>query len=162
MSNAEMSPTPPSGASIRLRSPRNAALGLLLIAIASVALITMRHLKFGSLQQMEAGFLPVTVAILLLVIGAVKIVQGYVVDGHPIERQPLIPILSTVAGICVFGLTIEKLGLPISVVALTLICSIGIDGANRKQAALLAITLAVGCVALFIYALRLPFGMFPW
>ena len=111
---------------------------------------------------MEAGFLPITTAFLLLVIGVMKIVQGYLVDGEPIEGERIIPLLSTLAGISVFALMIERLGLPISVIALVVICSIGIEGANIRQALLLAVLLAAGCVGLFIYALRLPFGIFPW
>jgi putative tricarboxylic transport membrane protein len=137
-------------------------LGLVLVVIASLAMIAMRHLRFGSLQQMEAGFLPITTAFLLLVIGVMKIVQGYLVDGEPIEGERIIPLLSTLAGISVFALMIERLGLPISVIALVVVCSIGIEGANIRQALLLAVLLAAGCVGLFIYALRLPFGIFPW
>jgi putative tricarboxylic transport membrane protein len=157
-----MTRTPSPGTSVRFRSPRDAALGLVLVVIASLAMIAMRHLRFGSLQQMEAGFLPITTAFLLLVIGVMKIVQGYLVDGEPIEGERIIPLLSTLAGISVFALMIERLGLPISVIALVVVCSIGIEGANIRQALLLAVLLAAGCVGLFIYALRLPFGIFPW
>jgi putative tricarboxylic transport membrane protein len=110
---------------------------------------------------MGPGFMPVLISSVAIFLGAVKIFQGLRQSGERWGTIRLRPTLFTCAGVLAFAYAMEPLGLPLAIVLLVLVSSLGSRETNWLHTVTLAVILAAGCVALFAYALGIPFVVFP-
>src|SRR5688572_22999951 len=132
---------------------RDAHLGLLLLAAGVGGLIGARSLAVGTLLTMGPGFMPVLIGSAAIFLGAVKMLEGLRQSGEPWSAVRLRPTFFTCAGILAFAYAVEPLGLPLAIVLLVLVSSLGSRETNWRHTTMLAVILAAGCVALFAYAL---------
>lgn len=144
-----------------VRSPRNLAFGLFLAALAAIGLWGIRNLRLGTALEMGAGYLPALMCAALAIIAAVKLIEGFVIEGDAIEPTVWMPIAATVAAIAAFGYAVEPLGLVAATMMLVLIATLGTPDRNWPMALLFAGSLAAACVVVFIYLLRIPFSVWP-
>jgi hypothetical protein len=141
-----------------VRRPSDFFSGLVFFLAGAFAIAIARNYPIGTLRVMGPGLYPLVVAGLLGLLGLFLLAKSVRGEGEePIAIAPL-PLVLVLAGIAVFGLILMQAGLLIAIVALVLIVS-GASGRFRPVSSLiLALGLAVGCVAVFVIGLgqRLP------
>jgi putative tricarboxylic transport membrane protein len=145
----------------RIRNPQDYYGGLALIGLALFAfwaasdLPGMRGFSFGpgTAPRLFAGVL------LAMAIGVTAI--GLFVEGAELERYAVRgPLLVTIA-ILVFAAIIRPLGLIFASLVTFLIASAGSREVRLVEAVIAAVGLTTFCVFLFVYALNLPFQLWP-
>ena len=133
--------------------------GLMLIAIGAVAVFIARDYPFGTALRMGAGFFPVVLGVVLMLFGMYFVVRGIrssnKIEGNWSLRALVVLPLAFVA----FGVLMEHAGFVPAMLALT----VGSAAAGREfrigEVLALSVVLTGLCVALFIWALGLPYPL---
>lgn len=146
---------------IRIRNSSDVLFGLTLIGFGAVALYLMADVRMGTATRMGPAYFPNVLGWLAIGFGVAIIGRGVTVAGDAAEAwswRALLPILISVA---VFALGIERLGLALTVIALTLVACAADASTRWGQAGLLAVALALFSVAVFVLGLGLPLPLLP-
>jgi hypothetical protein len=145
----------------RIKSPRDLGAGILFIVIGLGGFWFGRALPVGVASRMGPGYFPMMLSGLIVAVGLLVLARSFVLVGPPIERPQIRPLLFVILSMLAFGYLIQRLGLAIAVMALTVIAVLARRGKfNVLETAALAIGLAVFAVVVFIYGLKqsLPLG----
>lgn len=149
-------------------------LGLSCILIGVAAISIASRYPYGSVTAMGPGFVPTAVAILLVVFGALILVQR----GAEIQPEaappdddtrapafagegPWRPILCVGAAIVLFGLLIEPAGLLPTIFLVVLAAGLAHPEARALPLLVLAASLAVCSAMIFVLFLGLNIGLLP-
>src|SRR2546427_9890092 len=129
---------------------KNVVAGLLFIGVAVLGLWLSRDYPIGTALRMGTGYVPRLLCWLLLGLGAVVLVQGLreAQDARPLSAgdiSALRPVIFVTASLVIFGLSIVRLGLVVSILLLTG----GGEVAARGLRALRELAAAVAVVRLF-------------
>ena len=138
---------------LRVRSPQDLGAAIVFIVIGLAGLYFGKNLTFGTASQMGPGFFPTWLNFAILIIGVATGAKALAIEGTPIERFRIRPILFVVAAIVVFGFLINTVGLALSAVLMTIFAAYARRGAKATEAILLAVGLAVFSVIVFVYML---------
>lgn len=138
---------------VRVKSPQDIGAAIVFIVIGLAGLYLGKNLTFGTASQMGPGFFPTWLNFLIIAIGVGVGVKALAVEGPPIERFQLRPILFIAAAIVIFGFLIQAVGLALSAVLMTFFAAYARRDVKVTETILLAAGLAVFSVILFIYAL---------
>ena len=133
--------------------------GVMLIAIGAVAVVMARDYPFGTALRMGAGFFPVVLGVVLVLFGLYFAARGLrdsaKIEGNWSPRALIVLPLAFVA----FGVLMEHAGFVPAMLAL--IVGSALAGAEFRigEVLVLAALLTAMCVALFIWALGLPYPL---
>lgn len=133
--------------------------GVMLIAIGSGAVVMARDYPFGTPQRMGAGFFPIVLGVVLVMFGLFFAARGLRAP-VPIEGSwSLRPLIVLPLAFVLFGLLMEKAGFVPAM--LVLIAGSAAAGTEFRLGEVLALSVLLTslCVALFIYALGLPYPL---
>lgn len=164
-----------SGFRFKVRGPRDFYGGLVLIALAIIAIWASGDLPGQHGFAFGPGTAPRMFASLLVIVGALVALTGLFMDGPPIEsyavRGPAYVVFAILAfAVLIRGTSIDVAGLTITVPALGLVpstflafmVSIFASSEFRWLESLAAATgMTIFCVLLFVYLLQLPFPLWP-
>jgi putative tricarboxylic transport membrane protein len=151
---------------LRMLARKDVLSGLLFIAVAAFGLWLSRDYPIGTALRMGTGYVPRLLCWILLGLGVVVLVQGLreAQSARTLSRDELSawrPVLFVTASLVIFGLSIERLGL---VVSILLLIGVGAVAANNLRpvetvaAALVLIALSWG---IFILGLGLTIPVWP-
>jgi len=146
--------------------------GVLVAAIAVVALISASALGFGSLAEIGPGLFPVALAVLLLVLSLILVSIG-VLSGSGEDRQvpgpeALRSLVAILAALVAFSLTIKGSGFipALGVTGATPLAILIAGVASREtrwlDLVVFAVVLTTFCAVLFRFLLGLPLPLAPW
>lgn len=135
--------------------------GIMFIGFAVVELYIARGYAMGSSGEMGPGYFPVVLGIVLGALGLLLVARAIVSGDEPVAGASLRPLLFLVVGVIVFGLTIEPLGLVLSLILTVTIAALAGRQSGPLEIALLAGALAALSVGIFHFALRLPLPIWP-
>ena len=129
--------------------------GLLIIALSG-------DLPFGNLAMPGAGFMPIIVAVLIMIFGAALLMRAR--DSAPLAsidwgdaKHAAMVIAITAVAVALY----ERLGFSISMLLMILGFLIVIERRNPVRAAIFAFCVVALTVALFLYALQTPLAEGP-
>ena len=142
------------------------------IGIGALGLWLSRHYPIGTALRMSTGYVPRLLCWVLIGLGAVVLVQGLRERQDLRERaavrvpQPaalvrLWPVLVVTTSLVVFALSIEQLGLVLSILLLVGIGSLAARGIKPWEALAAAVGLIVLSWAIFILGLGLTIPVWP-
>ncbi|MCK0206449.1 tripartite tricarboxylate transporter TctB family protein [Starkeya koreensis] len=135
--------------------------GLLLVAIGAGAAFISRSYPMGTLRQMGPGFMPFSLALLLMGLGLLLALRAPH-DGEELEwGGGLRPVLVVLGAVLLFAQVLEPLGLVLSSMILIIASSLAHTPFRLRETLLLSVGLTVGVVLLFAYALEIPFALWP-
>ena len=138
----------------RVKSPQDLGAAIVFIVIGLAGLYAGKDLTFGTAAQMGPGFFPTWLNFLIIAIGVGIGVKALAVEGPPIERFQVRPVLFVVVAIVVFGFLISAVGLALSAGLMTIFAAYARrGGVNVTETILLAAGLAVFSVIVFVYVL---------
>ncbi len=144
-----------------IRAPKDFWSGIMFLAYAAVALITAHGYSLGSAGRMGPGYFPMLLSAVLALLGVILVVRSFVIEGDSVGRLNLLPLAVITIGVCLFGLFIERLGLFLSLIAVTDVSAFASRDSRPLEVAALALVLTAISVAVFVYALRLPLPVWP-
>jgi hypothetical protein len=117
--------------------------------------------QIGSAVRMGPAYFPMVLGGLLAALGAFVLIESLVVDGEKVARFYFRPILFICAANLAFAYMLKPLGLIVSIIALVFIGAFGGHEFKRKEVAILSVVMVIMSVGVFVYALSLPFPIWP-
>jgi hypothetical protein len=146
---------------MRIRAPKDFWAGVMFCGFAAGALLAARGYSLGSAGRMGPGYFPLLLGAVLAGLGLVLIARSVVIDGEPLPRFRVLPLAIIAAAVCLFGLTIEPLGLVASLALLIALAACAGLQFRPLETLALAVALIVFSVGVFVYALGLPLPVWP-
>lgn len=147
---------------MRIRSPQDFWAGALFGGLGLFAAVyAATHYQYGTAVRMGPGYFPVWIGGIIALLGAALVVGSLRFDGPP--RMPIHwrPTLFILGASIVFGYLLKPLGLVLATALLVLGSAAGGHEFRWREALALAAALAIFSVGVFIYALGLPFPLWP-
>jgi len=161
MSEGVSPPEKRQGFSFSIRNPRDFWGGLVLIAVAILAIWSSRDLPGQRGFAFGPGTAPRLFAGVLAGLGAAIAVVGLITDGPPIEKYRVRgPVFVIVAILCFAGM-IRPLGLVPATFLAFVISILGSTEMRWLESFIAAVVMTAFCVGLFVYLLNLPFQLWP-
>ncbi len=157
---------------MRIKSQKDFFAGLLYMVIGIAFAWGATTYNIGDGARMGPGYFPLLLGVILAVIGGIVMARALVVetpDGDPIGRWAWKPLAFIIAANFLFGillggwplLGIPAMGLIIAIVVLTFVAALAGDEFKFIEVLILAILLAVGSWAAFVWGLNLQFQVWP-
>lgn len=157
---------------MRIKSQRDFFAGLLYIVIGGGFAIGATNYTVGTAARMGPGYFPLMVGLLLAFLGAIVLFRSLVIatpDGDPIGKWAWRPLVYIILANFLFGILlggIPSLGIPamgviIAILVLTLVSARAGPEFRLKEVIILAIILAVGSWAVFVWGLNLQLQVWP-
>lgn len=141
----------------------NGLAGTLFIAFGIFFAVQSLGLKMGTAFRMGPGYAPLIMAGMLIVLGLVIIAQATRVKGEPFGPIAWRGMALILPAPIFFGLTVRGLGFVLAVFFTSLIASFASARMRPAMALALSAGITVFSVAVFSYALGLPFQRLgPW
>jgi len=141
----------------------NAACGLLFAAFGIFFLVQSAGMEIGTAFRMGPGYFPLVLAVILIVLGGVILVQAMRVQGEPLGPIAWRGLLLILPAPILFGLTVRGLGFVPAIFLSALVASFASMRMRLPMALMLSAGITLFSVAVFSYALGLPFQRFgPW
>ncbi len=134
--------------------------GIMLIAIGAAALVIGRDYPFGTALRMGAGFFPLVLGALLVLFGVFFAARGWRssdrIEGNWSPRALVILPLAFV----LFGFLMQHAGFVPALFVLVIAAAAAGTEFKLVEVLVLAVGLTALCVAVFIWALGLPYPLF--
>ena len=157
---------------MRIKSQKDFFAGLLYMVIGIAFAWGATTYNIGDGARMGPGYFPLLLGVILAIIGGIVMARARVVetpDGDPIGRWAWKPLAFIIAANFLFGillggwplLGIPAMGLIIAIVVLTFVAALAGDEFKFIEVLILAILLAVGSWAAFVWGLNLQFQVWP-
>lgn len=140
--------------------------GLMFMAVAVLGLVISNNYPIGTALRMGTGYVPRLLCWLLLALGAVILLQGLrEARAQTISQNGSLPawrpVIFVTAGMVIFALTIERLGLVVAILLLTGIGAVAARGLRPFETAIAALVLVILSWAIFIVGLGLTIPVWP-
>ena len=140
----------------RIRSLADCLAGLMFIGFGAAAVVIGRDYPMGSAMRMGPGYFPLSLGILLIVMGGIIAAKGFLAEaGEPIGGLALRPVILIVAAFIFFGVTVRGLGVVPALFITVLVAALARERTSPPLALATAASLTVVSVLLFIVALQL-------
>ena len=147
---------------MRIKSPRDFWAGLMFIAFGLFfAIWAVVNYQMGSAVRMGPAYFPAVLGGLLAFLGAMVLVESFVMEGPRVPKFNFRPLLLILAACVVYGYLVKPLGLVAATVALVFVAGFGGHEFRWKEVALLSLALVVFSVLVFVKGLTLPFPICP-
>ncbi len=144
---------------VALRDNQDFWSGVMLVAIGAAALIIGRNYPFGTSLRMGPGYFPAVLSSVLCVFGLILMAKSFrstdrVEAGWSLRGLIIIPL-----SVVLFGVMMTHAGFVPALVVLIFGSALASDEFKLVEVTLLTIGLTLGCVAVFIWGLGLPYPL---
>ena len=135
--------------------------GFLVIALGCLALLAVGNLEIGAVNDMGPGYMPRVVALAIILFGLAMTVWAFLREHPSIPVLYWRPMAAISAATIAFGLAIDRLGMVVAVVVMTVIARLANSTSRYKEIPILAAALAACAVVVFILGLKLAIPIWP-
>ncbi|MCC2687546.1 MAG: Tripartite tricarboxylate transporter TctB family protein [Geminicoccaceae bacterium] len=143
--------------------PVNGLCGAIFVGVGAFFAVQSLLLDIGTALRMGPGYFPLVLAGVLILLGAIILVQAVRAGSEPIGPLAMRGMLFILPAPILFGLTIRGLGFVPSIFLTALLASFASHRMRPVMALILAAGVTVFAVVVFSYGLGLPFPRFgPW
>ena len=134
--------------------------GVMLIAVGVTALVIARNYPFGTSLRMGPGYFPIVLGSILALFGLWFIVKAFrstekIEQGWSLRALIVIPV-----SLVLFGILMTYGGFVPALIVLIFGSALASDEFNLLEVVLLTVGLTIGCIAVFIWGLGLPYPLF--
>jgi len=136
--------------------------GLFFCGVAIVGIALSSNLGLGTPARMAAGFFPMWLSVLLLILGGVVLARSFIQADEPVGEISLRPLTAVLAGVVIFSLAVERWGFALAGVVLIVVSRLAADRFKPLEVFILAVTLVGLSALIFLYALKLPLRLLPF
>ena len=147
-----------------IKSKKDLYAGLMFILLGGFFALWAGNYPMGTAVRMGPAYFPTILGWLTLGLGVIIAIRGFTspdVDPTATQLRPLLLILGSAV---LFGLFMDvfNLGFIPAVFVATFVCAYGGYEFKLKEGIIEGVVLVVVCWAMFVWALGLPFRLFPW
>jgi Tripartite tricarboxylate transporter TctB family len=135
--------------------------GLLLAAIASVAIIYIWQLEIGTTREMGPGFFPLGIAAILFAMGLFLCGRGVLVEGAAVDAIHLRPLGLILLSFLAFAVLVDRFGLIAAILAQVAVANFASTETSLLQSILFGFLLAAFSSVVFVWLLGIPVGLLP-
>ena len=134
--------------------------GVMLIAVGATALVIARNYPFGTSLRMGPGYFPIVLGSILALFGLWFIVKAFrstekIEQGWSLRALIVIPV-----SLVLFGILMTYGEFVPALIVLIFGSALASDEFNLLEVVLLTVGLTIGCIAVFIWGLGLPYPLF--
>jgi hypothetical protein len=141
---------------LRVKSPQDFGAGVMFALIGLAGIYFGKDLAMGTPARMGPGYFPVYLSYLIVAIGIIVGARGLTVQGPPVERVQLRPLIFIIAALLLFGALIDWVGLALTGVMVTVVAAYARREPNLIESIVLGAGLALFTIGVFVYALNQP------
>lgn len=153
----------------KLRNPRDFWSGVIFIALGAAFAIIAKGDPFGifpgypigNASRMGPGYFPFVLASILAVLGVIITFTSIASHSEPVEKFAIRPLIFILGAVVLFGVLVKFLGIALGIVVLVVVSAYGGHEFKLKEVLIMSIILAISCVLIFVYGLKLPFPIWP-
>jgi hypothetical protein len=131
------------------------------LCFAAVGLYICRGYSLDSAGKMGPGYFPMLLAILLGLLGLLLVARALTMGDEAVPALSIRPLLFLVIAVVAFGVTIQPLGLILSLLLTLAVAALASRETRIIETIILAVGLAALSVGVFYYALQLPLPIMP-
>ncbi|MGE0850092.1 MAG: tripartite tricarboxylate transporter TctB family protein [Hyphomicrobiaceae bacterium] len=146
---------------MRIRSGQDIATGLLFLAFGLAAYWIGADYPMGSPQRPGTGVLPRILAWCLMGTGAILCAKAFLADGAALTRWAWRPVIMATLATIAFALTVDGLGLVVSMLLSMTLCALGTPETRWREYAIFCLLMVALGVGMFIWGLRMPIPVWP-
>lgn len=149
---------------MRIRSQRSFWSAWMFIAAGIAFAIGSTAYPMGTPARPGAGYFPLILSVLLVLLGVVVLVQSLTAatgDGEPIGGIAWRPLIATVASIAAFAVALPRLGLFVAIPLSVVVVSLASRDFAWKGVVATAIVLTAASWAIFVAGLHLQIPLLP-
>lgn len=156
----------PSTAVWQVLARKDVLAGLLFVGVGLLGLWLSRDYPIGTALRMGTGYVPRLLCWTLLGLGGVVLVQGLREAQSPRlsssgQVSAWRPVVFVTASLVIFGLSIERLGLVVSILLLIAVGAVAARGLRPLETLAAAVVLIVLSWGIFILGLGLTIPVWP-
>ena len=144
---------------VELRNNKRFLSGLMFLGIGAVAIYIAQDYPMGSALRMGPGYFPIVLGGIIGLFGIYELIIGVLkpdaVKGNWSLRALIILPISAV----IFGILMEHAGFIPALIVLVFVSASAGSEFKLWEVAALSVGLLIGCTALFIYGLGLPYPL---
>lgn len=144
---------------------RDVQSGALLLLVAIFFLIIGRNYEFGTFDMMGPGFVPLSLAILLGLLGIALVIWGVQTampdDTNPLASFAIKPTILVLGAIALFAATLPSLGYLIACALLVLVGGMAAPDRRPVEVIISAVLISGLTGLIFIEILGLPMPLLP-
>lgn len=149
---------------MKIKSQKDFLSGLMFLVVGVVFAVGATNYSMGSSARPGAGYFPLMLSVIMAILGAVVLFKSLTIEtenGDPVGTIAWRPLLVVVASIAVFGLTLPRLGLFVSLPLLIIMVSFAGDEFGWKGVLASCVVLMAGSWVVFIWGLNLTIPLKP-
>ncbi len=147
---------------IKIHKRKDFYAGLIFVFFGVLAMLVARSYPMGSASRMGPGYFPIILGGILAMLGLAISASGLLrVSGEMLEPWALRPLLLVSGGVLAFGLLVEPLGLVLATLILIFMSCLGGTEFRLREVGILFLLLVALGWGIFIYAVGLPFKVWP-
>jgi hypothetical protein len=147
---------------VRIKSPKDFWAGLMFIGFGLfITIWALANYQMGTAVRMGPAYFPAVLGGLLAVLGLFVLIEAFTIEGPPVAKMMMRPLILISVACVVYGYLMKPLGLVAATAALVFISAYGGHEFKWKEVIILYIILIVFSVLVFVKGLSLPFPMWP-
>lgn len=144
------------------KARKDALAGLVFIAFGLAFAIGALNYDLGIVSRMGPGYVPLALGAILVALGILTIVEGVLrAEDSPLGPVPWRAIVLLIGAVLFFAFTVRRLGLVPAIFVSAMMAAFSSTRTTMLQALIIAVTLTVFCVLIFVEALGMPVRLFP-
>jgi hypothetical protein len=136
--------------------------GFLTVGLAVGVLVESSEYERGTLLRMGPGYFPMLLGTLLLTLGVVLTLRGFMRHGEPLVVPPWHPVVFISAAVGLFAFTLPAFGLLPAIMLLVVVSACASPVRRPKTIALLAVGMAAFAYVVFVRLLSLHIDFVRW
>ena len=145
---------------VGLRENQNLWSGVMLIAIGVTALVIALNYPFGTSLRMGPGYFPTVLGWILTLFGLWFVAKSFrgtdkIEPGWSLRALVVVPL-----SLVLFGILMSYAGFVPALAVLIFGSALASSEFNLLEVSLLTVGLTIGCIAVFIWGLGLPYPLF--
>ena len=145
------------------RSPKDFWTGLIYIFFGASAILIAREYGMGTAIKMGPAYFPTILGGLLLVIGAISVIQSFFVSGTPIGGVAFKGLILVSVSVLIFGYIVRGAGVAVALPVLVIVSALASSRFRWRPTLIMAAGLTIFCVLVFVKGLGIPLPIIgPW
>ncbi len=133
--------------------------GLMFLGIGAVAIYIAQDYPMGTALRMGPGYFPIVLGGIIGLFGIYELIKGLLKPEPIVGNWSLRALVILPLSAVIFGVLMEHAGFIPALVVLVFVSAAAGDEFKLWEVAVLAVGLTIGCTALFIWGLGLPYPL---
>ena len=149
--------------SMQITNQKDFFAGLMFAAFGGFVAYLSRQYPMRAAANAGPGYFPFYLGVLLILLGTIIALRALAPksDAEKIEGVDLRVLLLVPGSVIAFGVLLQPLGLVLTLPAVVIISSLASREFSWKDSLINATVLTALCVGVFVWALKLPFQLWP-